>query len=110
MSQYKGDTRILLIQTAFIGDAILATALLESIANAYNTKVDILVRKGNGIFFENNPNVGQLLIWDKKGSLGKYKSLFKLIKTVKQNQKTSMEKLNLLLKNFFLKKKIFLII
>lgn len=86
MSQYKGDTRILLIQTAFIGDAILATALLESIANAYQTKVDILVRKGNGIFFENNPNVGQLLIWDKKGSSGKYKSLLKLIKTVKGNR------------------------
>ena len=41
--------KVLLIQTAFIGDAILATAAVEALAQRGH-EVHVLVRKGNEIF------------------------------------------------------------
>ncbi len=67
-------SKILVIQTAFIGDAILATALLESIhASVPNAQIDVLVRKGNESLFQQHPFLKEVLIWDKKQ--GKYKNL-----------------------------------
>ncbi|MGY6562639.1 MAG: glycosyltransferase family 9 protein [Luteibaculaceae bacterium] len=75
--------RILIIQTAFIGDAILATALVESLAQAYpKANLDFLLRKGNETLLENNPHVNQILIWDKKS--GKYRNLVKLAVQVRK--------------------------
>ena len=74
--------KILLIQTSFIGDAILATALLEDLHKAMpNTKLDLLVRKGNESLFKGHPFLGEVLVWDKKDS--KYKGLFNLLKKVR---------------------------
>lgn len=74
--------KILVIQTAFIGDAILATALLESIHKSLpNASIDILVRKGNESLFQLHPFLTQVLIWDKKQS--KYKNLFGLLSTIR---------------------------
>ena len=73
--------RILLIQTAFIGDVILATALLEELAtHRRGDLVDVLVRKGNERLLDNHPHVNQVLCWDKKG--GKYRNLVALFKEV----------------------------
>ncbi len=74
--------KILVIQTAFIGDAILATAALESIHSAFpNDRIDFLVRKGNESLFVEHPFIHTLLVWDKKE--GKYKSLFRLLKRIR---------------------------
>jgi len=74
---------ILIIQTAFIGDAILATALVESMANYKpGLKIDILVRKGNEGLLTNNPHINRILIWNK--TQHKYKNLFTLLKTIRQ--------------------------
>lgn len=74
--------KILVIQTAFIGDAILATALLESIHHSLpEASIDILVRKGNESLFQQHPFLNQVLIWDKKQS--KYKNLFALLSTIR---------------------------
>lgn len=73
--------RILVIQTAFIGDVVLATALVESLALAHPTQLDVLVRKGNESLFENNPHVNQVLIWDKQN--GKFKNLFSLLRRIR---------------------------
>lgn len=76
---------ILLIQTAFIGDAILATALLEKLHAHYpHTRIDFLVRKGNESLLENHPFINQVLVWDKQG--GKYKNWWQLLKKVRSNQ------------------------
>lgn len=57
----------LVIQTAFIGDVVLATSLLESLHNQYpNDIIDVLVRKGNEGLLEHHPFVRKVLIWDKK--------------------------------------------
>ena len=70
--------RFLLIQTAFIGDAILATALLEALHRAWpNAQIDLLVRRGNESLFIDHPFVNELFIWEKKTD--KYRSLWQLL-------------------------------
>ena len=77
--------RFLIIQTAFIGDVILASGLPGKIRSFYpDAHIDFLVRKGNESLLENNPDIEQVLIWDKKQ--GKYQNLFKLIRTVRKNK------------------------
>ena len=60
-------TKILLIQTAFIGDVILATANVEALHTAFPTaKIDFLLRKGNENLLEGHPFLNKVLVWDKK--------------------------------------------
>lgn len=68
----------LLIQTAFIGDVILMTALLEYLHHtAPATPVDVLVRRGNEGLLAGHPHVRRVLIWDKK--YRKYAALWELL-------------------------------
>lgn len=72
----------LVIQTAFLGDAILGTAVLEELrAQHPNAQIDYLVRKGNEALFEHHPYIRHLLIWDKKKD--KYKNLWKMLFTIR---------------------------
>lgn len=74
--------RFLIIQTAFIGDVILATALLEELHAAYpNAVLDVLVRKGNEGLLANHPFLNDVLIWHKKGT--KYRDLWRLLRTIR---------------------------
>lgn len=74
--------KILIIQTAFIGDVILATALIEKWhAHFPEATIDFLVRKGNESLLANNPHLNDVLIWDKKSQ--KLKNLLALKKTIK---------------------------
>ena len=48
--------KILIIQTAFIGDVVLATALIEKWHQFYpEDQIDFLVRKGNEGLLEQHP-------------------------------------------------------
>jgi heptosyltransferase II len=59
--------KILVIQTAFIGDVVLSTALLESLHEKFPTAaVDIVVRQGNETLFTKHPFVNEVIIWNKK--------------------------------------------
>jgi heptosyltransferase-2 len=74
---------ILIIQTAFIGDVILATALIENLAlNTPGIKIDILVRKGNESLLSNNPHINRVLIWNKKQN--KYRNLLAAISSIRK--------------------------
>ncbi|MFK8046462.1 MAG: glycosyltransferase family 9 protein [Crocinitomicaceae bacterium] len=76
--------KILVIQTAFIGDVILATAIVEKLAVHFpNSKIDFLVRKGNETLLLNNPHLNQVLVWDKKTN--KFKHLLLLKKQIKKS-------------------------
>jgi len=76
---------VLVIQTAFIGDAILATALLERIHfDRPNAVIDLLIRKGNEGLFTAHPFLNKLLVWDKKNR--KYSGLFRLLREVREEQ------------------------
>lgn len=77
--------RFLIIQTAFIGDVILATALLEQLHAAQPDAVlDVLVRKGNESLLTGHPFVNEVLTWDKKGA--KYRDLWRIIDLVRTRQ------------------------
>jgi heptosyltransferase-2 len=59
--------KILVIQTAFIGDVVLSTALLESLHKQFPTAaVDIVVRQGNETLFTKHPFINEVIIWNKK--------------------------------------------
>lgn len=77
--------KFLVIQTAFIGDVILATAIVEKLYQFYpNSKIDFLLRKGNEGLLENHPIINEILIWDKKNK--KYDNLKAITKNVKSAQ------------------------
>ncbi|NCI50609.1 glycosyltransferase family 9 protein [Sediminibacterium roseum] len=77
--------KILVIQTAFIGDVVLATGLLEKLHAKFPAgAIDILVRKGNEPLFHDHPFVNEVLVWDKKGS--KYRNLFSLIGKIRRTR------------------------
>ena len=77
--------KFLVIQTAFIGDAVLATALVEKLHTFYpQAKIDFVVRKGNEALFNNHPFLNEVLVWKKKEN--KYANLFRLLKTIKKNK------------------------
>ena len=76
---------ILIIQTAFIGDVILATPLIEKLHQQYpDASIDFLLRKGNEGLLKDHPFLRQVLIWDKKQ--GKYSQLLSIIKKIRHNQ------------------------
>ncbi|MBL7871823.1 MAG: glycosyltransferase family 9 protein [Cyclobacteriaceae bacterium] len=72
----------LLIQTAFIGDVILATSIIEKLHSAHpDAAIDFLLRKGNETLLTQHPHLRNVLIWDKKK--GKIKNLLTLISKVR---------------------------
>lgn len=74
--------KILVIQTAFTGDVILATALLEQLHEKYEaTQIHLLVRKGNESLFNKHPFVLKVYTWDKEK---KYRSLLHLHQQLKK--------------------------
>lgn len=75
--------KILVIQTAFIGDVILATSLLETLnLNFPQSKIDIVVRKGNESLFNDHPFLNHIYVWDK--SQKKAKNLFQILKKIRR--------------------------
>lgn len=75
----------LLIQTAFIGDVILATALVEYLAgHEPNAPLDVLVRRGNEGLLAGNPHIRRVLIWDKKDK--KYPNLLRLLRQIRREK------------------------
>lgn len=77
--------KILVIQTAFIGDAILASAVLEKLHQYFpSLQLDLLVRKGNESLFKDHPYLTNCIVWNKQE--GKYKSLFALRKRIRAEQ------------------------
>ena len=75
--------KFLVIQTAFIGDAILATAVLEHLHKQLpDARVDVLVRAGNESLCNSHPFVNHVFVWNKKVS--KYRDLFRLLKSIRK--------------------------
>lgn len=74
--------KILVIQTAFIGDLVLATALVESLHEQYpQASIDIVVRKGSEPLFNEHPFINELIVWDKKNS--KYLNWLSILKKMR---------------------------
>lgn len=77
--------KFLLIQTAFIGDVVLATPLIEKLVQFYpGSQIDFLLRKGNEGLLTGHPHLRQVIIFDKKK--GKYNNLLSLISTIRKEK------------------------
>ena len=77
--------KVLIIQTAFIGDVVLATPIIEKLKKFHpDSKIDFLLRKGNENLLQGHPLIRQLLIWDKRN--GKMRDAWRLIKLMRQEK------------------------
>lgn len=75
----------LIIQTAFIGDVVLATGLIESIRRgAPQSSIDFLLRKGNESLLKGHPHIRTVHSWDKQHQ--KYLHLFQLARTLRRER------------------------
>lgn len=75
--------KILVIQTAFIGDVVLSTALVESLHQQYPAAhLDVLVRKGNESLFDAHPFINKVHIWEKKKA--KYKNWWLILCAIRK--------------------------
>jgi len=76
---------ILVIQTAFIGDVVLSTSVLEKLHKELpNATISLLVRGGNESLFEDHPFLNEVLVWEKRSD--KIKNLFFLLKEVRRKK------------------------
>lgn len=77
--------RILVIQTAFLGDAVLVTSILEKLHTFHpDARIDLVVRKGNDGLFTGHPFIHTLHVWNKRE--GKTRALFRLIRQLRQTK------------------------
>ncbi|WP_128545932.1 glycosyltransferase family 9 protein [Larkinella soli] len=81
----KQPQRFLIIQTAFIGDVILATSLIEKLRYHFpDATIDFLLRKGNEGLLQTHPLLNEVLVWDKKKE--KYAGLLRLSKEIRRRR------------------------
>ncbi len=74
-----------MIQTAFTGDVVLATALLEKLHRHHpEAQIDFLLRKGNEGLLQGHPFIKNLWVWDKKTN--KNRNLFQIARTVRREK------------------------
>lgn len=77
--------KFLIIQTAFIGDVVLATVLIEKLHDCFpEAEIDFLLRKGNESLLTGHPFLHEILIWDKKQN--KQRNLFRILKRIRRNK------------------------
>lgn len=77
MSDTSSKT-ILIIQTAFIGDTILASHFARAVKETYpQSRIHFLLRKGNESVIQGLPTIEKTWVWDKQG--GKTRNLLRLI-------------------------------
>ena len=77
--------KILIIQTAFIGDVVLATSLIEKMHRYFpDAKIDFMVRKGNETLLLNHPYLHKVLIWNKKEH--KQRNLLKMLGEIRKEK------------------------
>lgn len=74
--------KILIIQTAFLGDVILASPVWENLHNKYpNAQIDVLVKKGNESLLSGHPFIRKVFVFDKSQKL---KNIWLLTKTFRK--------------------------
>ena len=77
--------KLLIIQTAFTGDVVLATAIIEKLHRFFpEAQIDFLVRKGNEGLLTDHPFLHQVLIWNKKEN--KFRNLQQILKKIRNTK------------------------
>lgn len=76
---------ILVIQTAFIGDVVLATPLFSALKEKHqDAHITGLVRSGNESLLRDHRDVDDLIVWEKRKQ--KYQNLVKVMRQVRQRK------------------------
>lgn len=77
--------KILIIQTASLGDVILSTPIIEKLsANFPNAKIDFLLKYGYEGLLRRHPKLHHVIVWDKTEQ--KYNHLYELITIIRENK------------------------
>lgn len=80
-------SKILIIQTAFIGDVILTTPLIQAVRQRFPSSViDILVIPAAVNVIENNPAIRTILIYDKKRKGRRIHGLYRIMLTLRREK------------------------
>jgi heptosyltransferase II len=80
----KAFNKILIIQTAFLGDVVLATPIIEKLHQFYpSSTIDFLLRKGNESLLKSHPYLRHTFILDKKK---KYQSTWQNIRLIRKEK------------------------
>ena len=77
--------RILIIQTASLGDVVLATPLIEKLYHFFpQARIDFLLKEGNDALLRYHPYLKHVIVWDK--SEKKYQKLWELIGVIREQK------------------------
>lgn len=83
--RFRALKQFLIIQTAYTGDVVLATALAEDLHHMYPAaSIDILLRKGNEGLLQNHPFLRRILVWNKKEN--KFRNLLRLLTDIRKTR------------------------
>ena len=78
-------TRILVIQTAFLGDVVLTTALIRSLKRIFaDSEMDIITIPQAADIFKHNPHINNILHFNKRKTITKIFSFFKLVMFIRK--------------------------
>ncbi len=76
--------KALIIQTAYIGDVILATPIIETLhLNFPECKIDFMLKKGNEVLLTDHPKLQKIYVFDKSN---KRSSLLYNIREIRKNK------------------------
>jgi heptosyltransferase-2 len=79
--------KILVIQTAFIGDVILVTPLLETVACEFkDAQLYVLVTPQGKEILAGNPNINEIIVYDKKGKDKGFFKFYDMVKRIKEKK------------------------
>lgn len=77
--------KFLIIQTASIGDVILATPLIEKLHHHFPyASIDFLLKKGNESLFKDHPKLNKVIVWDKSNH--KYRNFWEIIRLIRKQK------------------------
>ncbi len=81
--------RILIGQTAFIGDSVLTTPLVKALGDIFSgddDSISILISTRGAGIFENNPNIDDVIVYDKRNSDKGFLALLRLAKEIRRKK------------------------
>lgn len=84
----------LVIQTAFLGDVILATPVISELKRLYpNAKIDVVVRKEAKSLLENHKDINEVIVFDKtKGKLKALKEVLRKTRVKKYDEIINLQR------------------
>jgi heptosyltransferase II len=77
--------KILLIQTAFLGDVIMTTPLVRGLREIFpDAEISVITTPASAVFFKYNPHVQNIYTFDKKQFFRKWVNIFKLVRLLRR--------------------------